>query len=182
VRDRCAAASRKPRFVPGSIHLWENLAACLRIREDARQAGLVAPSLATYYAGVPAYFCPEFRAIDLLGKSDRHLAATALTRVLPATTSGTTTFHRRGARRLRAQPADPGGSLLRCCAAGHTGRAPRWEALLESSEFRARCEGHVIDDRVSLGLPVCSLATARVIPIPALRQRDVGLAGDVVAV
>lgn len=136
---------------PGIDPSVGNLAACLRIREDARQAGLVAPSLATYYAGVPAYFCPEFRAIDLLGKSDRHLAAT---RAHPGPPGHNKWDYDHSIGGERADYVlsllTPGGHFSGAAPAGYTGRAPRWEALLESSEFRARCEGHVIDDRVSL--------------------------------
>jgi len=136
---------------PGIDATVANLAACLRIREDARRAGLVAPSLATYYAGVPGYFCPEFRAIDLLGKSDRHVAGT-VAHPGPPGHNKWDYDHSIGAARadyLLSLLAAGTRSPVAGAADGEE-RGPRWEALLDSPEFRARCEGHVVDDRVSL--------------------------------
>lgn len=49
---------------------------CSRLRQDAAARGWTHPSMAVYYAGMAPYFCPEFEAIDLLGKSDAWIART----------------------------------------------------------------------------------------------------------
>jgi hypothetical protein len=52
------------------MNVWD----CIEIRRDARQRGVRDLSMAVYYAGTAPYFCPEFLAVDLLGKSDAVIA------------------------------------------------------------------------------------------------------------
>jgi hypothetical protein len=59
-----------PPMPPNAVNTWE----CLAVREDARVRRLTHASIAVYYAGMAPYFCPEFTAIDLLGKSDATIA------------------------------------------------------------------------------------------------------------
>ena len=51
-----------------------NVQNCKLMREHATENRIRNPSVAVYYAGVTPYLCHEFRAIDLLGKSDEHIA------------------------------------------------------------------------------------------------------------
>jgi len=55
---------------PNARNIWQ----CLNIRNDAKTRSLLQPSMAVYYAGVAPYFCEDFDAVDLLGKSDATIA------------------------------------------------------------------------------------------------------------
>lgn len=60
------------------------IAECDIVRSDAKQRGLSKPSMAVYYAGTPPYFCDDFRAIDVLGKSDEHISHLPVRPGIPA--------------------------------------------------------------------------------------------------
>lgn len=57
--------------LPGPV---KHVSLCHLIEGDAHEHQLNRPSIAVYYAGVLPYFCEDFRAIDVLGKSDRFVA------------------------------------------------------------------------------------------------------------
>jgi hypothetical protein len=65
--------SGEPPMSWNALNAWE----CLAVRNDARLRGLTHASMAVYFAGMAPYFCPEFDAIDLLGKSDATVAREA---------------------------------------------------------------------------------------------------------